>query len=515
MPGQPVKIGPFVGGMNTYSGPSAIGDNEAVELVNFDIDLDGSLVSRPGLKLGSVPVAVANKIAIVLGTYRSVTDVFYIIYAFGDQVWNFNTQTSAWTKIADGDFTACLQYSDKLWLVLRPSGVTQGGGKWDPTGGYVAVAQMPRGYSACLYKERMWIAASKNADQTSINQLKFSNAANFDTWTTGTDFINVNAGDGQDIMHLRVFDSAIVIFKTDSTFIFAYDSQPAKGQVQQMNGVIGANNNFSVVEYENNLFVMHESYVYRISNWNWEQANVKVPFEYRNTKSISSALGSSVSIIGNRVMCRYYDSTYVLGTKTGGWSLWEWNNGGTTYYPTNFVGDPNVDATTGAREYYTGSYDNTNDDWYLFIDQINSEVRNESINTRLTSKAYDFGPSYSFKRLFWWGVDIISKSTVNFRVSPVVYSIPVTWGQLVGVPWTSLKTWGRPLDVSIDVTDSASSSNPSYYRVFVKLLKSLRFRQVQFILESTTDGSDATGPLRVFSLTAFVDAKENVVKQVS
>lgn len=511
MPASPVKVGPFVGGMNTYSGPSAIGDNEAVEITNMEIDLDGSLASRPGInEFNTVPVA--GKVGIVVGTYRSLTNVFYIIYSFETEVWALNTGTAAWTKITNADITDCVQYGDKLWLVFRPSGASTGGGKWDPTGGFAAVAAMPRGYSCTVYKERMFVAASRNADQTSINRVKFSNAANFDTWT-GTDYFDVSSGDGQDIQKLTVFDNAIVIFKSDSTYVFSYDTQVTKGVAQAVSMTIGLNNNYCAVEYENNLFVLHEANVFRISNWNWELANVKLPFEYKNSKSLSADKGSSLSVMGNRIVARYYDNVYVLGTKTGAWSVWKWNDG--TMLPTNFLRDPNVDTVYGASNYYAGSYDTSKTVWYRFTDQFNNLVRSESYTTRLITKAYDYGPSYAFKRLFWWGVDLLAKSSVTFRVSPVVYSVPVTWGQLIGVPFSQLKTWGRPLDLSIDVSDSANIGNALGNRTFIKLLKSLRFRQVQFILESTQDGTPNTGPLRIFSITAFVDAKETVTKKVS
>jgi hypothetical protein len=477
----------------------------------MEIDLDGSLTSRPGInEFTTVPVA--GKIGIPLGSYRSVTGVFYVVFSFETEIWVLNTGTAAWTKITNADVTDCVQYADKLWMVFRPSGVATGGGKWDPTGGFVAVAAMPRGYSACVYKERMFIAASRTADQNSINRVKFSNAANFDTWT-GTDFFDVAGGDGQDIMKLMVFDNGITILKTDSTYVFSYDTQVTKGVAQAVSMTIGCNNNFSAVEYENNIFVMHEANVYRISNWNWELANVKIPFAYRNTKNLSSDKGTSLSAVGNRIIARYYDNVYVLGTKTGAWSVWSWNNG--TMLTTNFVRDPNVDTVFGATNYYAGCYDNSKTNWYRFIDQFNGTVRNETYTARLVTKAYDYGPSYAFKRLFWWGADILAKSNTTFKVSPIVYGVPVTWGQLVGVPWTSLKTWGSPLDISIDVTDSANISNPTGRRTFIKLLKSLRFRQVQFTIETSQDGSPSTGPLRIFSITAFVDAKETVVKKVS
>lgn len=509
MAGQPVRIGPFVGGMNTYSGPSSIADNEAVDILNMDVDLDGALLSRPGLEVLTVPGAVTDTRGHIIGTYRSTAGVVYMIFNYDNNVYAYNTSAATWHAIVADMATACVQYNDKLYIVLKPSGTTQGGGKWDPVGGYVAIAAMPRGYSAVIYKERMFISASRNGDETSINRVKFSNPGNPDAWTS-TDTFDVSAGDGEDITAIVVHQAAIVVFKTDSTFLFAYESSPTKGQVQKISNTIGANNQFSVVEYENNLFVAHENNIYRISNWNWEHANIKVPFVFSNVSVMPETFNTSLSLLNNRLICRYYENYYVLGLKTGAWVRWQFD--GRT--PSEFVTNPNMMLTTGAFTYYAGSYKhNPTKPVSRFSDTFADVL--ESFPIRLVTKSYDFGPSYGFKRLFWWGVDILSKTPTTYKVSPLVYNTPVTWGQIGAVPISQLQTWGRPLDVSLDVTDSANTSNPSDYRTFIKLLKSLRFRQAFFTLESTVDGTTNTGPYRIFSLTAFVDSKQLVSKQVS
>ena len=509
MPGQPVKIGPFVGGMNTYSGPSTIADNEAVQLLNLDVDLDGSLLSRPGVAVTAGPST--GVLSHALGVYRAKTGEVYIVYASGNTLRAYNTATSSWTAVISsaGPFTSAVQYNDFLYLTIKPSGVATGGAKWDPVGGYVAVATMPRGYDSCVYKERMFVSASRNSDTTSINRIKFSNAANPDTWTS-TDYFDVNAGDGDDIMCITVFDSSIVIFKSDSTFIFAYESNPAKGLVQRISSSLGANNRYSVVEYENNLFVMHEANVYRISNWNWEHANIKVPFEYRNAYSTLDPDKSSLSLLGNRLLARYYDKYYSLGLKTGAWSQWDFSVEG--YTPSEFVSNPNISTLVGAASYYAGCYVNVNQ-IYLFVDT--KFDTDEDFTIRLVTKSYDFGPSYAFKRLYWWGADILGNVTTAFKVIPNVYNVPVKWGQIIGKTQAQLGTWGRPLDAALDVTDSAAANNTTNYRTFLKLLKGLRFRQLQFILEATYQGLNSTAAYRIFSLTAFVDSKETVSKKVS
>lgn len=693
MPGQPVRIGPFVGGMNTYSGPSAISDDEAVELRNLDVDLDGSLVSRSFIVTSST--APKSTVSRVIGTYSANDGSTYLIFAFsGGGVYALKTGAFTWTTIdSTGEYTSCVQYNSKLWLVKKPAGAATGGSQWDPTGGLVAVANMPRGVSCVIYKERMFVASSVNNDDTSMNRLKFSNAANPGTWTS-TDTLDVRAGDGQDITALWVFDNNIVVFKTNSTYVYSYESQPAKGQVQIVNGAIGCANSASVCEYENSLFIMHKANVYRISNWIWEQANVKVPFKYANSNSLVEPFTSAVSVLGNRIICRYYDNYYVLGTKTGAWTIWDWGTSEYTYYgtrtnyfvnpsgeagitewiaglsreditsvadvtapsgtkilratanqvttgfksyvydivsgwsandptsmavwvrpqingtyrltfsfrtgateilqvngpqvpvqagvwtylkyenkiapagtdtvyaylykvegmaigeyfdwdaalleknfvvgnyiegtvnntpvrthgqlyPSVFVRDPFVDAASGYETYYAGNVDAGLSYWFRYTDGLQATNSFEKFTARLITKAYDFGVPYGFKRLYWWGVDLLGKTFTSFKVTPNAYSTQVTWGDLSAVPFSQYQTWGRPLDVSLDVTDSISGANPAYYRTFIKLLKGLRFRQAQFTLETTTDGSGDTGPFRVFSLTSYVDNKETVVKKVS
>lgn len=512
MPGSPVRIGPFVGGMNTYSGPSAISDDEAVELRNLDVDLDGSLVSRQFLT--TTNTAPKTTISRIIGTYAATDGSVYIIFAFsGGGCYALKTGTFAWTTIdATGEYTSCVQYNSKLWLVKKPAGTAVGGSQWDPTGGLVAVATMPTGIACVVYKERMFIASSVNNNDTSMNRLKFSNPANPAAWT-GTDTLDVRAGDGQDITALWVFDNNIVVFKTNSTYVYSYESQPSKGQVQVVNGAIGCNNGASVCEYENSLFIMHKSSVFRVSNWIWEQANVKVPFIYANSNSLVAPYVSSVSVLGNRIICRYYDNYYVLGTKTGAWTIWDWYTN--SRFPDSFVRDPFVDPSTGFETYYCGNMRASVAYWFKYVDGNQANGSAESFTVRLVTKAYDFGVPYGFKRLYWWGADILAKALTTYKVTPIAYNTPITWGQLATKTFNDYQTWGRPLDISLDVTDSVAGANPAYYRTFVKLLKGLRFRQAQFTLESTSDGSGVTGPFRVFSLTSYVDNKELVSKKVS
>ena len=79
MPGDALQIGPFVGGLNTFSDPSAVADNELVVCDNFELDLDGSLKSRPPFidLAQNIPLNSAGGSPNILGYFYATGDVPY------------------------------------------------------------------------------------------------------------------------------------------------------------------------------------------------------------------------------------------------------------------------------------------------------------------------------------------------------------------------------------------------------------------------------------------------------
>jgi hypothetical protein len=163
MPGESIQIGPFVGGLNTFSDETSIADNELVVCENFELDLDGSLVSRPPLVYRGVNLPLgATGNANILGYYYGPGNVPYLLasdglsktYYFNGTVWVLITNTIAATAMA--------QFDNKAWL-LAPFGSTNPGGSWSPTAGFVAEAQMPRGDTIVAHKQRLWVAGGRDA----------------------------------------------------------------------------------------------------------------------------------------------------------------------------------------------------------------------------------------------------------------------------------------------------------------------------------------------------------------
>ena len=85
----------------------------------------------------------------------------------------------------------------------------------------------------------------------------------------------------------------------------------------------------------------------------------------------------------------------------------------------------------------------------------------------------------------------------------------MTWGTLLG------GTWGSPFIGDLSVFSDYDLQGTGPMRKFVKMFKSLRFRQIYFKIVFDTDGSIGSAPINLFTLTAYVGSKETVSKTVS
>lgn len=142
----------------------------------------------------------------------------------------------------------------------------------------------------------------------------------------------------------------------------------------------------------------------------------------------------------------------------------------------------------------------------------------EYIDCYFQTKSYDYRTPGNFKRLFWAGIDVKTFRDVLTEVRPVSKVAPITWGDLQAYTHQQLEQglWGNPLswlNISFDVSnilsaDEVASENGRYFK---KLGKSLRFRQISYVVRMSTLGNKPTGSVKFFTLTTFVATKQEVV----
>lgn len=552
-----LKIGPFSGGINTYSDPATIADDEMVDCVNFDISLDGALVSRPPWKTlvaqqsfntsasGTHPECYqevigtgtfeSNRFIIVSSTHTGAP-ASYIYYVEGPVA-------GLIAKIADGVHSKAIRYADVMYLVpnIQSPGL---GCSYDLTGGLVTVlSSMPVGYAACVYKDRLWISGRRNASFNS--RLFFSGLGNFASWTPGTDFFDIAPGDGDSLNDLVVYQDNIVIFKDNATYVFSYDTGPAQAVLQVVNTDIGSMGGRCVDVYENSVFILKYNQLYEMSNYDFVRVSVKIPFEYDNTMP-TEYTGQSwrypiwMRIVGDRAIVKFYNRIYVYHLRLRAWTKWDSQDIAVSYLgPIMRLDNTNTDIRQGYDTYVAGSSLSRVPDsngpgiptnWRMYFKILKFEDRYNDTNEEngdivplsepldiqlsMQTKQFDVGLSHKFKRLMHWGLDCYTGRNVTGTLFPFSVAYKVTWAQVSIYHWHDLGSWNYPL-TSIPGVEQEIASNSSKQIKFIRFPKSLRFRLLQFRINMATVGNTTDGPAYIYSITAFIGAKQTVPKGVN
>lgn len=558
---QELKIGPFAGGINNYSDISAIGDDEMTDCVNYDIDLDGSLKSRPPWKLlygssttiatGVLPPASDQ---IVLGSFVYEGVQFIIINsshsgAYAAYIYFLGgVNDGMFSKIADGTYQTAIRYNDTIYL---PPG-SEGGSTSLGTGqSYVlssglvtALPNMPRGYASCVYKDRLWISGRRGIVNSS--RVFFSDLGAFQTFG-GSSFFDINPGDGDAVNDLVVYQDNIVILKDNKSYVLSYDQGPAQAVQQPISGTIGAMGRNCSVSYENSIFILQYNEVYEMSNFTFTRVSVKLPFEYDHTtpfEGLTASVnedwkyGQSLSLVGDRLYARFYNRLYVYHLRLRAWTRYESNDESINYIGRAVrLDNTNTDLNRGYETYVACSALTKVTDaagfgvvgaWKAYMKIFIMQDRYESvilengdldittvdINCSMITKAYDVGLSHRFKRLLHWGIDCITGRNVTGTMLPFSITYKVTWEQLHAFKWSQLNTWAYPL-YSIPEVVVSQPQGAGLARRFIRFGKSLRFRLVQFKVEMVTAGNATDGPARIYSITAFIAAKQLTPKAVN
>lgn len=519
MPGQELRLGPFVGGLNLYSDPSGVADTEMTACVNFEVGIDGSLLSRPPITVhqSSPPSATSNMKVLLLA---DLNNTFYLIGSNGQGV--YQSTGGAWTLISSAISSDCaVQYNNKVWFFPKAT-ASNGGATWDGTT-FSTLTSLPGASSAIIYKERAWIVPGVSATSNTA-RLQYSLTADPSSWNTGdATFIDIQPGDGKKLIDLLVYQDNIILFKEDSTYVFAFDSVPSSSTLKNVNNFIGASGPNCVVLFENSIFVFHRNSIYEIINYHWTKVNIKVPPAYDNSiPSGSYVLPYMITLFGDRLLFRYYKKIYSFGLRTRTWTEFKFsttNNeqwvGALVRWPSSSGGIYNLDV------YYGGSVI-SNDIKTFKLQNGYDATTSESatITCSMTTKNFDsaYGRRYRifsfgqrYKKMHWWGADVVTSQSVTGIATPVVTNFQVTWAQAKTYTWSQLNTWGQPL-LSIPGVSTTWPSPGSNARHFVKFMKSLRYRQVNFQIIMSTDGTLNTGPARLFGILNVMEVKQVVTE---
>lgn len=557
MPGaiQELVIGPFSGGINQFSDKSAIADNELEDCVNFDIDLDGSLKSRPPWTLlygnNSNPLGASSQNQLILGTYVYNGVRFIVFHTNGDtgtktsvQIYwvdGINAGTTSDISTTNGTYSTSIRYGDIVYIIPSPGSTGPGYSYNLSTGVVAAVAAMPKGNAAVVYKDSLFIGGGDTG--TNKSRLWFSALADFTNWP-GTNFFDINPGDGDTLEDFLIYQDNILLTKDNATYVLAYDTTPAQAVLKNINTDIGTKGPRCLVPYENSIFFLQYSTVYEMINYDFARVSTKIPFEFDATIPHAGSTEFSkwqypvfLSRVGDRLVARFYNNLYVYHLRIKSWTRWISNDPNIQGIGPIFELDrTNANTVQGWETYVACSaIDNVQDSSGVFVSSVFSKIFQMkdtfdsnsvengditpaatplTIDCFITTKQYDIGISHRFKRLMHWGVDMVTAADVTGILFPMAVNYRIKWSELLTYTWADLHTWGYPLLTVPAVTQISPVANKADRR-FIRFSKSLRFRLLQFKVKLSVSGNLTDGPARLYTITAFIGAKELVPAAVN
>jgi hypothetical protein len=521
---QILRLGPFSGGLNISSDPVLVQDTELIDCLNFELDIDGSLVSRPAIQVAFQ--GAQNERLFIFGSIV-FSGTLYLFATRNGGTYVSSNAGSSWTQLNPGGLSRECKtmevYNSTVWLPATPTSAN-GGMSWTPGGGAVAVAAMPRAEKCVVHKNRLYTCPGNTAT-TNASRLSFSQSADFTTWP-GTNFIDVQPGDGDTLNNVVVYQDNLLLFKGESTHVLAYDLDPADAILREINPVVGSDGSLGVVQYENTVYAMHRNRVYEITNFNFDLLNVKVPLVFDNSLPTGTTVryeNQHLSTLGERLIVRYYNRTYSFQLRTRTWGEWsktddtstiEWHIFGPLVRARDLSG-------SGLDSYYTGYSFDVSSGGYKVIKIVDGRTAGAAEGTGshtfyciATTKDYDMADPIRYKKLFWWGADIVSGESITGSITPITLISSATWDALTTERWSDLVTWGSPSSSALAFQETIAGDSIANTNKLIKFGKTMRFRKANFSLQLQTDGTP-TKPTKIFQFVAVVGIKQLVSARIS
>jgi hypothetical protein len=520
VPGAPINLGPFTGGMDNWTDQASISDKQLFLIENGEVDTDGSIVSRPAFVFEET-VTPHTGVLQPLGYYVRSDGITFLVVATATNTQIYQLNTKAWTVIWSSPAAYFVQYDNKIVMCSE----TVAGGYWE-AGTFTAMATMPLATQIVFYQERFWLFGPKgtaNATTIWFSDLNvITPASSIYNFQTGTNFFTVSKGDGQWVTALVADTNALLIFRSNSTYQFTYPNAPGSGTLRPLSKTIGADNKWSIGAYEVYYLVISQGYLYQFINYKHYPLNTKrITFQ---RGSLAGALLADIrlSIYGRRCILWFYGSIYVYNLITTSWSVWV----SAAASPAHFFTIPPTSTSGASRTaiVVTGETDAAKQRlWRIADDPIATGSLSESFALHVTTKSYDFSRAANDKRMTWWALEVQSATGARGVMSPVVIPIAgVTWNQMNSLVWPNtaggvpaIQTWNNPMISQPTFSDTVGFPTAAPQRQTIKFAGAGRFVRVFADVYVTLDGTSKTSPAKIFSIVPYLKNKVTVSQKVS
>jgi hypothetical protein len=498
-----VLLDNFSGGLNNVTDPSLIDDNELAQAVNVVLTRNGKLISRPPFTIQTAKPSGATYLR-PLGYFRNQDGLVQLVAATQNKTYLYNFATNTWTEIWSSAAADIATYYNRLYLVSTSTA----GGYWSKIGStytFTVVAAMPKGNQIHYTKGRIYISSRETGKTSSLRYSNIPSASgdSIDQFPVDN-VIEVNEGDGELLLKIIEGNSELFLFRSNSTWRLAFgaSAEPTDGTLTIMSNIIGADNEFSVVEGENYHAVMHAGTLYRFAGYNFFPINDynKVQF---SAQPGSWLIGSAVSKVGQYLVAWYYGSTYCFDTESNAWTEWD-----STRKPVYFLEAPRGtfaaanEATVG---YGVGALSAEQSLLRFALEYDGSAT--ETIECKIKTRTYDAGMPTKFKRMFAWELLTVAVNSITGGIVSVEETgQTLSWTTLQTYTWAQAQANGyvwSPAGTSIPVTIGGLPAVVGPPRV-VKISGKQTFRRAYFTVEFANDGTASTAPSRLDGIVLYL-----------
>lgn len=410
-------------GLNLQVSPGALEDSEFTEAINVNVGLAGELVKRTGLEKTHNGATLGLNSTLVLGHFLTDT-ISQLIVKSGSNVY-YSTDGTTFTLLgAYSDASWGVQYAGNFYIIRSGNIMV----KWDGTTAST-IAGSPSGTFALIYKERMYVLNSSAAGTLS-SRLYFSTAGDVSaTGWPGTNFFDVQPGDGDFLTCLAVVQDLLLIFKGKATWALYVQGQLTDWIIRTLNVEVGCISKYALRQIQGYLYVSSYQGIYRTDGAVFTDISQQIApvFEDR-VVNLTTLNVDAFGVWGNQLICMISPTSgvkvyYIYHFRVGAWTKWEFASG---LLPQTFTEVRSVSLGAGL---YAGDGGTSG-----YVLRYGSELTTDggvSYLVSLKTKEFDLDIPTRYKRGKWLGIDLIGSANVSFvHTCDYVDQIPETFNSI-------------------------------------------------------------------------------------
>jgi hypothetical protein len=244
--------------------PNRLQNEELSVLENFQVGLGGDIERRSGFNKLHDGTTLAHAEVRLLGFFSITSKQVFLGYD-GTNLCE-STDGAAWTVLgAYSGIRYGIQYADKFYIVRSGSTILS----YDGTA-VTALSGSPTGTFCYIFKDRLFVL---NTESSSVpSRLYFSSPGDPATWP-GTNFIDVQAGDGDVLTVCFPYQDRLLVFKGRTTHVLYVQSDPSNWVLRIANTENGCLSCYGVQDVIGLLWIATARGIYKTDGITFEEVS--------------------------------------------------------------------------------------------------------------------------------------------------------------------------------------------------------------------------------------------------